>query len=117
VRAVDRKNLEGLAINISNPTGDIGRFPVRRTYNRISIGGKPSLTRRKLFETAERNPGVIASFPLVDNGREKVAHEGHAENHSDDTVQENSDLHEKTASGNAGWWSHRTSPVDLAVSE
>src|SRR5580704_15217869 len=96
VRAVDRKNLEGLAINISNPAGDIGRFPIRWTHNRISIRRKPSLTRRKLFETAEGNPGVIAPFPLVDNGREEVAHDGHAENDSDDSVQENSDLHEKT---------------------
>jgi hypothetical protein len=95
--AIDRENLKILPINISYPARYICRVSIGRRDSRVSIGGEARLTGRKLPKVAQRNPAVIAPFPLVRNGGKQVAHDRHSQNHAYDAVQEDSDLHEEIA--------------------
>ena len=56
VRAINRKDLIGLPVHIPNPAWNICGISIRWIRDGISIRGEASLTGRKLFEIAERNP-------------------------------------------------------------
>src|ERR1700675_294103 len=86
VRAINCENLESLPIHIANPTGDVCRLPIGWIHHRITVGGEASLAGRKLLDVAERNPRLIASLPLLSNGREEIADDRHGKNCSDNAV-------------------------------
>jgi hypothetical protein len=97
VSAVDGEDLKAFPIDISNPTGDIGSLAIRRRHDGISVGGEPRLTGRKLLQSPESNPRVVVLRPVTHNGREDVTQDGSGENHANDAIEGDSNLHEECA--------------------
>src|ERR1700722_491836 len=115
VRAVDREDLEVLPVHVANPAGDISGIPIGRIHNGIAISGEASLAGRELFEITKWNPGFVASLTSARNRRQKITHDRHGENSGDDSIEEDSDLHQHIASGKTAWERHRASPAVLAT--
>jgi hypothetical protein len=93
VSAINGKDLKLLTVHISNPAGDVCRFSVPGIHHWISIRGQPGLTSRKLFQSAERQPRLIARLPTLNDGGKEVTDDGYGKNQTDDTVQKHSELH------------------------
>src|ERR1700745_2454407 len=115
MRAVDCEDLEVLPVHIANPAGDIRGIPIGWIHDRIAICGEASLAGRELFEVAKRDPRLVAGLTSARNRREKVAHDRNGKNSGDDSIEEDSDLHQHVASGKAAWERHRDSPAVFAT--
>src|SRR5579863_485135 len=115
VRAVDGEDLEVLPIHIANPTRDIRGISIGGARHRIEISGKTSLAGRELFEVAKWNPRLVAALASAGNGGEKVTHNRNGKNSGNDSIEQDSDLHQHVASGKAAWERHRASPAVFAT--
>src|SRR5260370_20232894 len=69
VRAIDREDLELLAVNIPYPAGDIRCFSVPGIHDGIAIFCEPRLASVKLIKRTKREPGVISRLLLAADGR------------------------------------------------
>src|ERR1700678_805297 len=94
MRAIDREDLELLAIYISYPAGNIRGLPIRWIDHRISISRQARLACRKLIERAEFEPGLVPLSPLANHGRQDVAHDWRRQDRSDGRIKEDSELHQ-----------------------
>src|SRR5580658_9047573 len=92
--AIDRKDLERLSVDISNPARNLCRLAIRSSHDWIPVGGEARLAGRKLLKPPQGNPGV-ALAALARNRREEVAQDWGGQNESDNAVEHDSDLHEQ----------------------
>ena len=67
VRAIDRKDLEILAVEVSDPAGNIRRLAIPGIGNGIAKGRETSLAYRKLFHSAKREPRLVTWFAPASN--------------------------------------------------
>src|SRR5579863_1136401 len=111
MRAVDRKDLKGLAVHVAYPAGNVCGCSVPGVYHRISIGSKSSLARGKLVELAEREPGLKALLALLRHRRQDVTDNGHGQHRSHDAIEQDAHVHQKLTSGKTVWNAHRGSPT------
>ena len=96
VRAIDRKDLEILAVQVSHPAGNIRGLAIPGIGTGIPIGGEPGLACGKLFQSAEREPRLITRLPPASHRRQKITHDRHGQNRTDDSVEEQSNLREQS---------------------
>src|SRR5215469_2822809 len=115
VRAVDGEDLEFLPVHIANPAGDIGSISIGWIHHRIAISGEASLAGRELFEVAKWNPRLIASLTSAGHRREEITHNRNGKNSGNDSIEEDSDLHQHISSREATWERHRASPAVFAT--
>src|ERR1700683_1613891 len=110
--AVDGKDLERFSVDISNPARDVGCLAVRGRHDGIPVRSETRFAGRKLLKSPQSDPGVIALVPVARDGREEVTQDRDSEDHSDDSVEHDSDLHEEFTPGQVRGHSHGVSPVD-----
>src|SRR5580704_5979118 len=111
MRAVDRKDLKGLAVHVAYPAGNVCGCSVPWVYHRISIGSKSSLARWELAELAQWKPGLKALLTLLGHGRQNVTDDGHGQYGSHDAIEQDAYLHQKLTSGKIVRYAHRGSPA------
>src|SRR5205807_336849 len=98
VRTIDREHLELLAVDIPYPASDVSSFSVPGIHNWIAILGQPRLASGKLMKVAQRKPGVISRFSLAANRRKNIAQDWNGKSEADGAIEQQSDLHQKSAS-------------------
>jgi hypothetical protein len=98
VRAIDRKDLELLAVEISHPTGNIRCLAIPGMGNGIPKGREPGFAYRELFQAAKCKPRLVAWFPAAGNRRQEITQDRHGQNRTDDSVEHKSKLGEQGAS-------------------
>src|ERR1700680_4544051 len=98
MRAIDRKDLEFLTINITHPAGNICGLPIRWIHEWVSIGCEARLDSRKPTQRAKREPGFIPRPPPANHGRKNIAHDGNRKDHADGSIEEKSELHQHPTS-------------------
>src|SRR5581483_4301141 len=62
MRAVDGKDLELIPLNVPHPAGDVSRFAVPGSCERVPVGRDASVTFRKPIQIAQCNPGPRVLF-------------------------------------------------------
>jgi hypothetical protein len=87
MRAINRKYLKLLAINITNPTRNVCGFSVRGIYDRVAIRRKPRLANGKAVKRAEGHPRVVACIASAANRRENVAQDRSAESRAHGNIE------------------------------
>jgi hypothetical protein len=95
--------LKALSVHVADPAGNIGGVAIPGIHHRISIRRQPRFSGRKLIESTESNPGIIAIPSAASDWREKVTHDRYCQNHGDEAVKEDSQIHEKRAPAEARW--------------
>src|SRR6266849_3031526 len=97
--AVDGKDLELVACNTPHPAGSVHGLTIGGHYVRIAKSSQPRLALRKLDNATERNPREIAvRAPARNRGKQKANYR-HRHHHRRESVEENSQLHEKSTAG------------------
>src|ERR1700692_762086 len=99
MRAIDREDLELIAVDATHPAGDFRGLAIRWISVGASIGREPRLAFRELAEGSKREPRVASCPPAVHHRKEKVAHDRYSQNGAGHAVEEHSDLHHCAASG------------------
>src|ERR1700675_2226157 len=117
VRTVDRKDLESLTVDVSDPARDIRGFAVPGIDHGIAIRRKPSLAGRKLLQPAEREPRLVSKLFFASHRRKQKTHDRHGQYRADDGVKKNPKFHEHHASGHSVFFAHRSSPSPPSVKE
>src|ERR1700691_3807968 len=110
MRTIYGKDLELLIINMADPACDVAGFAVPGIDHGIPVSGESGLTRRELFQPAERKPRLISDLFSPYHGRQEVAHDWHGQGHADNTVEKHPQFHQCSASGNSAFCSHRDPP-------
>src|ERR1017187_6326446 len=88
MRAIDREDLELLAIYISYPAGNTRGLPISWIDHRVSINRQARLACRKLIERAEFKPRFVPWPPLANHRRKEVTHDGHRQDRPDGRIKE-----------------------------
>src|ERR1700680_2281007 len=115
MRAIDRKDLELLTVNVADPAGNIRGLPIRWSHDWVSIGREARLASRKPTKRAKREPGFIPCPPLANHGRKDKTHDGHHKDHADGPIEEESELHQHPTSRKSIRQSHRTPPSSCSA--
>jgi hypothetical protein len=98
VRAIDREHLEILAVDISDPAGDIRGLPIPGIGYRISKGREPRLAYRKFFQCSETEPGLVAGLAPANNRRHDITQDRYGQDCANDSVEQQSKLGQQSAS-------------------
>src|SRR4029077_2176473 len=103
--AVDGENLELFTFNPSDPACRVHGLAIARHHIGISKSGQTSLSLRKFVNPTERHPRQVISCASARNGGKKKSYDRYGESGRNKSIEENSQLHQQSASGNLifGW--------------
>src|ERR1700688_884188 len=107
MRAIDREDLELIAVDAAHPAGDFRGLAIRWIGVGASISREPCLAFRELDEGAKRDTRFAPRALAVHHRREKVAHDRYSQNADGHAVEEHSDLYQCSTSGRVIGWGHR----------
>src|SRR5882672_11502878 len=117
VRAIDSEDLKILPIQVSNPAGDIRGITIPGIDHGIAVCGQASLAGGKLIHLAQGKPRFITELSGMTHRGQYVTHDGHGQNHADNSIEQNSQLHEKTSPGEGVRHTHWISPFEWKAVE
>src|SRR5208282_1880978 len=100
--AVDGKDLELIATNTPNPAGSVHRLAICGHHVWIPKSSQPRFAFREVVYMAERHPREIAAGATARNRGKQKSNHRHRHYHSRESVEENSQFHEKPAARNSG---------------
>jgi len=87
MRAVHGEHLKFLTLHAADPAGNVVRFSVRDTGDRILKFRQASLPLGKLVEFAQCDPTLVLSAVAAEDGRYEVANYRSGKNHDRQSVQ------------------------------
>jgi hypothetical protein len=109
MRTVDRKHLKLITRNVAHPAGCVYGLSVGWHDLGIAKSSHPRLSLRKITDVSQGHPSKIAIPATTRDGGNKKTRNRQSQYERSESVEENSQLHEKSAprkAGVSGWGRH-----------
>src|ERR1700758_4671291 len=94
MRTVNGENLELVTFNPSDPACRVHGLAIGRHHMGISKSGQTSLSLRKFVNPTKRHPRQVISCASLRNGGKKKSYDRHSKSRRNESIKENSQLHE-----------------------